>query len=58
MMASEGDFIDPTATPHLLLTRLESIQQEMSGIRSRLMELSKWEEAITGKHHDLSRTFQ
>ena len=56
--ASRGDFIDPSATPRVLLARLESILQEMSGIRSRLLELSKWEEAITGKHNDLSRMFQ
>ena len=58
MLANVGEFIDPTATPHFLLTRLESIQEEMSGMKSRLMELSKWEEAITGKHHNLSRMFR
>ena len=58
MSASRGDFVDPSAMPRILLTRLESIQQEMAGIRSRLLELSKWEEAITGKHNDLSRMFQ
>ena len=53
-----GDFTDPSASPQSLLLRLESTAEEMSVVRSRLMELSKWEEAITGRHHDLSRMFQ
>ena len=55
---SVGDFIDPSASPQSLLLQLESTLEEMSMFRGRLMELSKWEEAITGRHHDLSRMFQ
>lgn len=53
-----GEFVDPSASPQSLLLGLESTLEEMSVFRGRLMELSKWEEAITGRHHDLSRMFQ
>lgn len=55
---SVGDFVNPSVGPYFVLPRLEAVHQEMTGIRSRLMELSKWKEAITGKHHNLSHMFQ
>ena len=55
---SVGEFVDPSASPQSLLLGLESTLEDMSVFRGRLMELSKWEEAITGRHHDLFRMFQ
>lgn len=47
-------FIDPSESPNDLLEELNIIQEEAFTIRSRLLGLSKWKEAITGKPYDLS----
>ena len=51
---NEGAYVDPSALPSELLEGLKKIQEEMFVVRSRLLGLSKWKEAITGKPHNLS----
>ena len=51
---NEGVFVDPTSPPLQLLEQLKAIQEEVSIVRARLLGLSKWKEAITGKPYDLS----
>lgn len=51
---NRGKFIDPAGIPNELLEELKQIQEEVFAVRSRLLGLSKWKEAITGKPHDLS----
>lgn len=55
---NEGKFIDPTGNPLLLLEELKQILEEAYSVKSRLLGLSKWKEAISGKPHDLSRVFR
>ena len=55
---NEGKFIDPTGNPLLLLEELKQILEEAYSVRSRLLGLSKWKEAISGQPHDLSRVFR
>jgi hypothetical protein len=55
---NEGKFIDPGGNPLLLLEELKQILEEAYSVRSRLLGLSKWKEAISGKPHDLSRVFR
>ena len=55
---NEGRFIDPSGNPLLLLEELKQILEEAYSVRSRLLGLSKWKEAISGKPHDLSRVFR
>jgi len=51
---NEGEFIEPSSPPSRLLEELKMIQEEVFVERARLLGLSKWKEAITGKPHDLS----
>ncbi len=51
---NEGEFINPAAIPNELLDELKLIQEKVLAVRSRLLGLSKWKEAITGQPHDLS----
>ena len=51
---NEGDFVVPSAPPTHLLERLKGLQEEAYTVRARLLGLSKWKEAITGRSHDLS----
>ena len=51
---NEGDFVVPEAPPTQLLERLKGLQEEAFAVRARLLGLSKWKEAITGRSHDLS----
>ena len=55
---NEGKFIEPSGNPLLLLEELKQILEEAYSVRSRLLGLSKWKEAISGKPHDLSRVFR
>lgn len=55
---NEGKFINPSGNPLLLLEELKQILEEAYSVRSRLLGLSKWKEAISGKPHDLSRVFR
>ena len=49
-----GKFIDSNGLPSELLEELRVIQEEVLTVRSRLLGLSKWKEAITGKPHDIT----
>ena len=51
---NQGEFINPDANPNTLLDELRVIQEKLVAVRSRLLGLSKWKEAITGESHDLS----
>ena len=51
---NQGEFINPDADPDTLLDELKVIQEQLVAVRSRLLGLSKWKEAITGELHDLS----
>lgn len=51
---NKGVFVDPASPPLRLLEELKAIQEEVSIVRARLLGLSKWKEAITGKPYDLS----
>jgi hypothetical protein len=51
---NQGKFIDPSQDPSYLIGLLDEINEEASTVHSRLLELSKWKEAITGVSHDLS----
>lgn len=51
---NKGVFVDPASPPLRLLEELKAIHEEVSIVRARLLGLSKWKEAITGKPYDLS----
>ena len=55
---NEGKFIDPGENPLQLVDELGQVLEEAYSVRSRLLGLSKWKEAISGKPHDLSRVFR
>ena len=55
---SDGTFIDPGGNPLQLLEELSQILEEAYSVRSRLLGLSKWKEAISGQPHDLTRVFR
>jgi len=55
---SEGDYVDPGSSPTVLLDQLKIVQDKVSAVRARLLGLSKWKEAITGRPHDLSGVTQ
>ena len=54
--ANEGKFADPDGghAPSELIQELKSIEETVLVVRSRLLGLSKWKEAITGRPYDLS----
>lgn len=55
---NEDKFVDPRENPLQLLEELREILEEAYSVRSRLLGLSKWKEAISGEPHDLSRVFR
>ena len=55
---NEGGFVDPRENPLQLLEELREILEEAYSVRSRLLGLSKWKEAISGEPHDLSKVFR
>ena len=55
---NEGKFVDPGENPLQLLEELGQVLEEAYSVRSRLVGLSKWKEAINGEPHDLSRVFR
>lgn len=55
---NEGKFIDPGGNPLQLLDELKQIHEEGYSVRARLLDLSKWKEAISGKPHNLSRVYR
>ena len=55
---NEGKFVDPGGTPLQLIEELKQILEEAFSVRSRLLGLSKWKEAISGKPHNLSQVFR
>ena len=51
---NEGQFVDPTALPSEVIEQLKALQEDVMGVRARLLGLSKWKEAITEQPHDLT----
>lgn len=51
---NRGQFMDPHQDPSHLIGLLDEINEEVSAVHSRLLGLSKWKEAVTGRSHDLS----